>query len=71
MSSDETELGSFRRHITASAIVSNRSSVAAASITIGDDTFLRAHREFLWNKVRSQFQVELLGKVFQFGAAIM
>ena len=34
------------------------------------DTFLCARREFLWNKVRSQFQVELLGKVFQFGATI-
>ena len=38
--------------------------MAAVNVAIGDDTFLRAHPEFLWNKVRSQFQVELLGKVF-------
>jgi hypothetical protein len=47
--------------------VSNGPSVAVVSIVIGDDMFLRAHHEFHWSKVRSQFQVELLGKVFQFG----
>jgi hypothetical protein len=46
--------------------VRNGPSVAALSAVIGDDTFLRAHHRFLWSKVRSRFQVELLCNTLQF-----
>ena len=49
--------------------VSNGPSVAAVSAVIGEDTFLRAHHEFLWSKTRPRFHVEWLGNAFQFGAS--